>query len=572
MEKEYRVWLENCRDEQLLSELRSIEGKDAEIQDRFYTELQFGTAGLRGILGAGTNRMNIYTVGRATKGFAAYLNSHSSAPRVAISYDNRRNSELFARYAAAVMASRNVEVFIYRELMPTPMLSWAVREKKCDGGVMVTASHNPAAYNGYKAYGPDGCQLTDEAASEVEKAIALEAYFDDSPVLSFQEALDSGKVHWIEDKLIDDYLDMIAALAPGDPQEAAGLKIVYTPLNGTGRMPVLRTLERAGFSQIRVVPEQEYPDPDFTTCPYPNPEIREALLKGMALMEETGADLLLATDPDADRVGTACWDNGQLRLITGNEMGVLMLDYLCAKRVREGTMPKKPVAVKTIVTTDMARICAEHYGVEMRDVLTGFKYIGDQIAQLEQEGHPERFILGFEESYGYLSGVSVRDKDAVNASLVICRMCAELKKRGMTLADALRDAEGRFGAFRNAVENHAFPGEDGMIQMNRMMTSLRENPPMELMGIPLVRLQDYYLRVDKDLVGGEKTPITLPQSNVLKFYYGADITVVVRPSGTEPKLKIYHAIRGKTPEEAQSTLARWQESYAAVTKALKEGV
>ncbi len=570
MNQEYQVWLNKCEDETLRAELESIREDEAAVSDRFYTSLLFGTGGLRGVLGAGTNRMNIYTVGRATKGYAAYLKGRYQDPKCAISYDNRRNSDLFAKRSAAILASRGVKVYIYPELMPTPMLSWAVRQEGCQGGIMITASHNPAIYNGYKAYGPDGCQLTDDDAHAVEQAIAAETYFDDAPAYTFEDGLRSGMIEIISQDVIDGFLAMVAKLAPGSAEDAAKLSIVYTPLNGTGRMPVLRALTAAGFENITVVPEQEFPDPDFTTCPYPNPEMKEALQKGLALFREKKADLLLATDPDCDRVGTACWDGDEVRLITGNEMGVLLLDYICSSRKAAGTMPEGPVAVKTIVTTDMARVCAEHYGVEMRDVLTGFKYIGDQIARLEAAGHPERFIFGYEESYGYLSGTSVRDKDAVNASLLICRMCAEYKKRGWSLADALRDAEKRFGTFRNALENHAFPGEDGMNQMDRMMTALRNDPPKAVMGIALKRVQDFLKRKDIDCVTGKTEEITLPESNVLKFYFGDDITVVVRPSGTEPKLKVYHAIRGVGSEETEKTLKAWQEAFAKVTEALKK--
>ncbi|MBR4502181.1 MAG: phospho-sugar mutase [Clostridia bacterium] len=569
MNQEYLRWLENVDDEAVKAELESVRGDDAQIEDRFYSELTFGTGGLRGVIGAGTNRMNIYTVGRATQGYAVYLKERYGEASVAISHDNRKNSDVFARAAAAIMAGNGIKVYMYSELMPTPMLSWATRVHKCQGGIMVTASHNPAIYNGYKAYGPDGCQLTDDDAHAVEKAIAGQDYFDGIKKADFAEALASGMINYIDQKVIDDFLAMVSKLAPGDEKEAAALKVVYTPLNGTGRMPVTRILAMNGFSDVTVVPEQEMPDPEFTTCRYPNPEFKEALELGLKLMAEKKADLLLATDPDCDRVGTAVWDNGVQRLITGNEMGVLMMDYLCSKRKTEGTMPKDPVAVKTIVTTDMARRCAEYYGVEMRDVLTGFKYIGEQIAHLEAEGHPERYIMGFEESYGYLTGTDVRDKDAVNASLVICRMTAHYKALGMTLADALRDAEKRFGAFRNALENHAFAGQEGMIKMSGMMSALRENPPMEVMGLKLKRLQDYQQKVDTDFAAGTKTAITLPTSNVLKFYYGDKVTAVVRPSGTEPKLKIYHAVRGDSPAEAEELLKNWQEAFGKITEKLK---
>jgi phosphoglucomutase len=569
MNQEFVRWLAQCDDPQIKAELESIKDDEKQVEERFYSELAFGTGGLRGVIGAGTNRMNIYTVGRATQGYAVYLKERYGEASVAISHDNRKNSDLFAQAAAAIMAGNGIKVYMYTELMPTPMLSWATRVHNCQGGIMITASHNPAIYNGYKAYGPDGCQLTDDDAHAVERAIADQDYFDGIHKADFDEALKAGKINYIDQKVIDDFLCMVSKLAPGDAKEAAALKVVYTPLNGTGRMPVTRILAMNGFSDVTVVPEQEFPDPEFTTCRYPNPEFKEALELGLKLMAEKKADLLLATDPDCDRVGTAVYDGDTQRLITGNEMGVLMLDYLCAKRQAEGTMPDAPVAVKTIVTTDMAKRCAEHYGVEMRDVLTGFKYIGEQIALLEKAGRPDRFIMGFEESYGYLTGTSVRDKDAVNASLVICRMAAHYKAQGKTLADALRDAEKRFGAFRNALENHAFAGQEGMIKMGAMMEALRKDPPKEVMGLPLKRLQDYKLRTDTDCESGKVTPITLPESNVLKFYYGDKVTAVVRPSGTEPKLKIYHAVRGDSPAEAEELLKNWQEAFGKITEKLK---
>ena len=569
MNKEYLRWLEKGADPAVRSELESIRADEAAVEDRFYSDLKFGTGGLRGVIGAGTNRMNVYTVGRATQGYAVYLKERYGEASVAISHDNRKNSDVFARRTAAILAGNGIRVYMYPELMPTPMLSWATRYYHCQGGVMITASHNPAIYNGYKVYGPDGCQLTDDDAHAVEKAIAGQDYFDGILEADFEKAVQSGSIQWIDQTVIDGFLRMVQALAPGEEKEAAALKIVYTPLNGTGRMPVTRELAMNGFTDVTVVPEQEMPDPEFTTCRYPNPEFKEALELGLKLMAEKRADLLLATDPDCDRVGTAVWDGKEQRLITGNEMGVLMLDYICAKKTAEGTMPPHPVAVKTIVTTDMARRCADHYGVELRDVLTGFKYIGEQIALLEAEGHPERFVMGFEESYGYLTGTSVRDKDAVNASLVICRMAAHYKARGLTLADALRDAEKRFGAFRNLLENHAFAGQEGMRKMAAMMSALRKDPPREVMGLKLCRLQDFETKTDTDLETGSVTPITLPKSNVLKFYYGDKVTAVVRPSGTEPKLKIYHAVRGDSPEEAEKLLQNWQEAFGKITEQLK---
>lgn len=569
MNKEYLRWLENVQDEAVRAELESIRGDEAAIEDRFYSELHFGTGGLRGVIGAGSNRMNVYTVGRATRGYARYLTEHFDHPSVAIGHDNRKNSDLFAVEAACIMAAAGVRVHMYRELMPTPMLSYAVRQLHCQGGIVITASHNPAIYNGYKAYGPDGCQMTDDAAHAVEACIDEMDYFTGEKA-DFDACLRDGRIAYISDELVERFLKEVSALAPGSKDEAAALKIVYTPLNGTGRMPVTRVLAMNGFSDVTVVPQQEMPDPTFATCPYPNPEIRQALELGLQLMTEKKADLLLATDPDCDRVGTAVWDGGAQRLITGNEMGVLLLDYICEKRTTEGTMPKTPVAIKTIVTTDMARRVADRYGVEMRDVLTGFKYIGEQIGLLEAEGRPESYLMGFEESYGYLTGTHARDKDGVNAALIICRMCAHYKAQGMTLADALRKCEEKYGAYRNALENHALPGQDGMKKMEAMMTALRNDPPKMVMHLPLTRVQDFETHEDRMMATGEVRPITLPTSNVLKFYYGERITVVVRPSGTEPKLKIYYAVRGDTPLHADELLRGWQEAFARITDELKK--
>ena len=563
MNPEYQTWLEKCTDPQVLAELKEIRGDEKAIEDRFYSSLKFGTGGLRGIVGAGTNRMNVYTVGRAARGYARWLKEHG-AQRAAVSCDNRRNSDVFARECAAILAGSGLEVYIYPELMPTPMLSYAVREAHCGGGVMITASHNPAMYNGFKAYGADGCQLTDDDAHEVEACIDRLGYFDGEEEADFDALCAGGRIRVIGQDLIDGYVRMVLSLVPGEKEDAEKLKIVYTPLNGTGRMPVTKVLAMAGFSDVSVVKEQEYPDTEFTTCPYPNPEFREALEAGLKLMREKGADLLLATDPDCDRVGTAVWDGSEQRLITGNEMGVLMLDWICRRRIADRSMPKDPVAVKTIVTTEMARRVAEAYGVEMRDVLTGFKYIGDQIARLEREGHPERFLLGFEESYGYLTGTDVRDKDGVNAALVICRMAAEWKKNGKTLADALRDAEARFGTYRNVLENYAFPGQDGMQAMADVMNRLRNAPPKEVLGLPLCRLQDYEAQTDSDFEKGSSAPIGLPRSNVLKFYYGSEVTAVVRPSGTEPKLKIYHAVRAADAPKADAMMEAWREAFRKV--------
>lgn len=498
--------------------------------------------------------MNIYTVGKATQGLADYLNEVYDAPSVAIAHDNRKNSDVFARRAAGILAANGIKTYLYPVLTPTPMLSWAVRYLHCSAGIVITASHNPAEYNGYKVYNQDGCQITDEAAHAIEAKINGVDLFDGVVQADFEEMLSQGKICFIDEKCNHEYLKMIDALIPGDHERITDLSIVYTPLNGTGRIPVISALKHAGFCNITIVKEQEMPDSSFATCPYPNPEIKEALALGIAKLKETGADLLLATDPDCDRVGTAVWDHGQIRLMTGNEIGVLLMDYICKQKIKNGTMPENPVMVKTIVTTEQAKDIAKYYGIELREVLTGFKYIGEQIGLLEKDGEANRFLFGFEESYGYLSGTSVRDKDGVNAALLICRMTAEYKKMGMSLADALRDLKKRFGYFAQSLESFTFRGENGMKEMRRLMDRFRDHPLNEVGGISISSAEDYQKRIIFDFVMGESRMIELPVSNVLKFSYQGVYSFVVRPSGTEPKLKIYCTVKGKDERDAAEKL------------------
>ena len=561
---ELRRWLQEVTDPELAAELLAIRNEEKEVHERFYRSLEFGTGGLRGELGAGTNRMNLYTVRQATQGFAAYLLSQNTAPSVAISYDSRHKSELFARETACVMAASGVKVYLYRQLMPTPALSFAVLDRHCDGGVMITASHNPARYNGYKAYAEDGAQISGEIAAAVSAAIEKTDIFRDVRLMDFEEALASGTIEYIDDALIERYYAAVAAQAlRPELAKTAGLRLVYTPLNGAGLRPVLTVLGRMGHTDITVVPEQEQPNGDFPTCPYPNPEILEAMQLGLALAEQRGADLLLATDPDSDRVGTAVLHHGKPRLISGNEMGVLLLDYLCRTRLELGLMPQNPVAVRSIVSTTMADAVAAHYGVEMRQVLTGFKYIGEQIAHLEAEGHPERFLFGFEESYGYLAGGYVRDKDAVVASMLICEMAAWYKSRGKNLGEAMDDLYAQYGAYFNKVDSYTFPGSDGMAQMTALMQRLREAPLTTLAGRPVTGHTDYQAGVRCEEGKGE-TPTGLPSANVMEFRFGAEGSVVVRPSGTEPKLKLYYSLRAADRAAAE-------QAYAGI-KAAMEGV
>ncbi len=528
-------------------------GED-EIFDRFYRELDFGTAGLRGVLGAGTNRMNIYTVARASVGIAKYIcETEGEGASLAIAYDSRNNSELFSKTAAAVYAGYGIKVWLYPYLMPTPALSYAVRNLKCTAGVVVTASHNPAKYNGYKVYGADGCQITEEVADKILDKIQGSPYFEEIP--DFDKLLAEGKIEYIGEDIIGGFIDDALACAKSSRDIKRDLKLVYTPLNGAGRMCVTKALEKCGFKDVTIVAEQEAPDGNFPTCPYPNPEIKEALALGLDLMKKTGADLLLATDPDADRVGTAVPVGDSYRLISGNEMGIMLLDYICREKLAKGTMPAEPMAVKTIVTSDMTNAVAEKYGVRLVDVLTGFKYIGEQIALLEEKNAVENYLLGFEESYGYLCSPFVRDKDAISTSVLICEMANFYKSEGKTLADRMNELYSEFGCFKNCVDSFAFEGSTGMDKMKAIMESLRNNPPKEVMGCELVKVNDYLKSESVDM-DGNKEIITLPKSNVLKFTFTNGLGIVARPSGTEPKLKIYYTIKADSDEKANEIVAR----------------
>ena len=534
---EYEKWLGmELDDPDLKEELLRIRGSEEEINDRFYRNLEFGTGGLRGVIGAGTNRMNVYTVRKATQGLANYLKKHAESPSVAIAYDSRIKSDVFARQSAAVLAANGIKAHIYPWLSPTPTLSYAVRYLKCDAGICITASHNPAKYNGYKAYGSDGCQITLEMADEVLAEINSLDIFRDVKCMDFDEGLKWGLIAYIPDEVIDSFLDEVQgqSVVPGG---CDGLKVVYTPLNGTGRVCVTRILDRIGVKDVTVVPEQEFPDGNFPTCPFPNPEIREALQKGLELSERVQPDLLLATDPDCDRCGIAVNQNGEFVLMSGNEVGVLLLDFIARRRTQNGTMPKDPVAVTTIVSTDMADPVAKEYGIRLVRVLTGFKYIGDQIALLEEKNEDDRYIFGFEESYGYLSGGYVRDKDAVDASMLICQMAYDYKQRGMTLVDAMEALYKKHGCYKNSLMNFGFEGEDGMIQMIGIMESLRKTPPAAIAGFRVVGWSDYETSHRYD--GDKQTGISLPKSNVLEYRMENGAKLIVRPSGTEPKIKIY---------------------------------
>ena len=553
--EEYKRWLAaDLEDADLNPELARIEGNDEEIKDRFAVSLKFGTAGLRGVLGAGTNRMNIYVVRQATQGLANWVKTQGGNQTVAISYDSRIKSDVFAKTAAGVLAANGIKVRIYDALMPVPALSFATRYYNCNAGIMVTASHNPAKYNGYKAYGPDGCQMTDDAAAIVYAEIQKTDILTGVKYMPFAEGVEEGLIRFVGEDCKNALYEAIESrqVRPG-LCKTAGLKLVYSPLNGSGLVPVTRVLKDIGITDITIVPEQEYPNGYFTTCSYPNPEIFAALEKGLDLAKETGADLMLATDPDADRVGIAmkCPD-GSYELVTGNEVGVLLLDYICAGRIEKGTMPEKPVAVKSIVSTPLADAVAEHYGVELRSVLTGFKWIGDQIANLEADGEVDRFIFGFEESYGCLPGTYARDKDAVAASMMLCEAAAYYKTKNMTLWDAMLAMYERYGYYKDDVTSITLKGIEGLAKIQEIMNTLRENAPAEIGGYKVTAVRDYKLDTITDTAAGAVRPTGLPKSNVLYYEMTDGAWVCVRPSGTEPKVKFYLGVKGTSLADADA--------------------
>ncbi|WP_313154010.1 phospho-sugar mutase [Lacrimispora sp.] len=527
-------------DKDLTAELESIKGLESEIFDRFYKNLKFGTGGLRGVIGAGTNRMNIYTVAKATQGYSNYLKKREDFPSVAIAYDSRIKSDVFAKVAAGVFAANGICVHIYPELMPTPCLSFAVRHLKCSGGIVITASHNPSKYNGYKVYGSDGCQITTEAAASILDEIETLDIFRDVRELPFEEALSQGKADYIREEVVRDYLNAVASQTLCKDGIDKGVSIVYTPLNGSGLRCVTQVLKDNGFTNISVVKEQEKPDGAFPTCPYPNPEIKGALELGLRDAKMLGSDLLLATDPDCDRVGIAVRNHEDYVLLSGNEVGMLLLDYICKRRIALGKMPDKPILIKTIVTVDMAKSIAENYGVQMIDVLTGFKFIGEQIGLLEMNGEDERFIFGFEESYGYLTGGYVRDKDGVNASLMICEMFAYYKTQGISLVDVLDGLYQKYGYCLNTLHNYTFEGAEGHQKMQMIMQEMRKTPLKRIAGRNVIEAKDYLTGINK-----------LPKSDVLKYVLEKSTSVAIRPSGTEPKLKTYLSISAESSEAAE---------------------
>lgn len=553
IKKLFDLWFDNAKDDSdIIDELSSIENNDAEVYERFYRELSFGTAGLRGVIGAGTNRMNVYTVRRATQGLANFLNKKYDKPSVAISYDSRIKADLFAKEAARVLAANGIKAFISGELQPTPVVSFAVRELKTSAGIMVTASHNPAKYNGYKCYGNDGCQMTDVNADAVYVEIQKVDYFNgDIKLVDFDEGIKSGLIEWIDDSLYESYLEKVREQSiNSDACKNSGLRVVYTPLNGAGNKLVRKILDRIGIDDVIVVPEQEMPDGNFTTCPYPNPEIKEALALGLELSKKVDADLLLATDPDSDRVGIAVKVDGGYRLMSGNETGIMLMNYILSCRKQNGTLPENPVAVKTIVTSKLVDKVCEKYGCELKNVLTGFKYIGEQILLLERENEEKRYVFGFEESYGYLAGTYVRDKDAVVASMLICEMAAYYRKQGKSLDEVMTSIYDEFGYYLNRTESYEFEGSAGMQKMSDIMTKLRNAHPVEIAGFKVTAYADYLNSYSKDVAANETTEIKLPKSNVLSYILEGGGAVIVRPSGTEPKIKVYVTAVGKSQQDA----------------------
>lgn len=552
----YSLWLEKAVDDpDLVDELKSIKGKDDEIFDRFYRELEFGTAGLRGVIGAGTNRMNIYTVRKATQGLAEYV-IEMGGESVAIAYDSRIKSTLFAQEAAKVLAANGIKVYIYKELMPTPMLSFAVRELKCTSGIVITASHNPAKYNGYKAYGADGAQLSVENSAKVLSYVDKVEMFGGAKTMSFDEAVRDGKIEYIGDELVEKYLETVKSCSV--EKVTADLKVIYTPLNGTGNKPVREILKRIGISNVSVVPEQEFPDGYFPTAPFPNPEIRQAFECAIELSKTVDADLLLATDPDCDRVGIAVNDGQDFTLVSGNEVGACLLDYILSRRAANGTLPHNPVAVKTIVSTPLADKIAAKYGCRLISVLTGFKYIGEQAGILEAKGEENRFVFGFEESYGYLAGAYVRDKDAVVASMLICEMAAYYKSKGKNLLDVIKDLYAEHGMVFSSQNSFTFEGAAGMKKMQSIMDNLRALPPKKIGENSVIAISDYETSEKLELKSGKKTVIDLPKSNVL--FYDLDDSgsnLIVRPSGTEPKIKVYITSVDPDEQKAKSRAELW---------------
>lgn len=566
IKEKYELWLKNAvKDPDLIKELKEIKDDENAVNDAFYTDLEFGTAGLRGVIGAGCNRMNVYTVAQATQGLAQYVLSQSDKPSVAIAYDSRIKSDLFARTTAEVFAANGVKVYIYKELMPTPMLSFAIRYLKCDAGVVVTASHNPSKYNGYKAYDETGCQLGPEAADYVLNIMQSVDIFTGVKTSDFDEGLKSGIIEYIGEDVINAFLDRVESSRVSKNMDLSNLKIIYTPLNGTGNKPVRRILDRIGIKNIEVVKEQENPDGNFPTVPYPNPEIKQVFEIALEMAKSYNPDILLATDPDCDRVGIAVNVNGNYELFSGNDVGVLLLYYMLSVKKETGNLPKNPVAVTTIVSTGMCKKIAADFGCKLIETLTGFKFIGEQITELAKTNEQDRYILGFEESYGYLAGSYVRDKDAVTASMLICEMTAYYKSKGKNLKQVLFELYEKYGYFFCAQKSFTCEGQSGIEKIKAITEKLRANPPAEIAGSKVAVIKDIKTSVCKNLKTNEETKINLPKSNVLCYYLEDGDSLIVRPSGTEPKIKIYIGAVSDSCEKAEK---RREEIIAAGTKLL----
>lgn len=550
--QEYQRWLERVTDAELLEGLKRME--ESAIEDAFYRDLAFGTGGLRGVIGAGSNRMNVYTVAKASQGLADYLAKRFSTPSAVIGYDSRLKSDVFARVTAGVLAANGVQVHFWPQLTPVPTVSFATRYLRASAGVMITASHNPAKYNGYKVYGADGCQVTVEAAAEILSEIEKLDLFDGVKRADFDACLHDGRIRLISDEVLAAFLEAVKAQSVLFGEEARkDIAIVYSPLNGAGYVPVTRALKELGYARVTVVEEQRLPDGRFPTCPYPNPEIREAMALGITYAGRLGADLLMATDPDCDRVGVAVRDHsGGYVLLSGNETGLLLLDYLCAQRMKHGAMPADPVLIKTIVTTDMAERIAAHYGVRTVNVLTGFKFIGEQIGRLEAQGRLNSYVFGFEESYGYLSGPYVRDKDGVGAACLICEMFSYYAARGVSLLDRLEQLYADYGYCLNTLHSYTYDGSAGFARMQAVMQGLRGGVA-SFGSRRVLRVLDYAGGLDG-----------LPKSDVLKFILEGGCTLVVRPSGTEPKLKLYLSVSAQSREAAQEAEAELLRSAEAL--------
>ena len=562
----YSLWLkEAVLDPDLKTELESIKGNEDEILDRFYKNLEFGTGGLRGVIGAGTNRLNVYTVSQATQGLANYLNKNFKEPSVAIAYDSRIKSDKFAEAAAGVLAANGIKVYIYPELMPTPMLSFAVRRLHCSSGIVLTASHNPSKYNGYKCYDSRGFQMTDEAAAETYEYIKNVDVFTGVKRMDFDDALAEDMVDFIEDWVKDEFTEAVLSKSLNKKLVASsGIKVLYTPLHGTGNKPVRRVLKKLGVKELEVVKTQEKPDGTFTTCPYPNPEIRQVFEEGLKETENFKADLIIATDPDCDRVGIAVLDGGEYKLMTGNEVGAMLSEYLLSTLKARGELPEKPVLIKTIVTTPLIKDIANAYGAEVYDLLTGFKYIGECITELEEKGEADRYVLGMEESYGYLAGTHVRDKDGVVAAMLVTEMAAFCKTEGKTLWQYMESIYEKYGYYFNELDNYAFEGASGMKKMADMMENLRNNVPAEISGSKVVWVGDYKKGTTLDLVSGASGKTGLPSSNVLSYRCENGSTAIVRPSGTEPKIKIYITAKESSREKAAAEVKNISEAMKGI--------